>query len=78
MCRTSALPIAHRNQRNSAWTNKEIFSEWFEISFLPEIETRQTQYANGEKTVLSEDSANSHLPRERSIYQNFTSPILFC
>ncbi|CAH0729636.1 unnamed protein product, partial [Brenthis ino] len=53
------VPLIYKNQK-SAWMNSEIFIDWYDNSFIPEIKKYQNEIGKEGKVLLLLDSAPTH------------------
>lgn len=53
------LPVAYKSQ-NKAWMNTELFIEWYDEIFIPEVKDFQKRIGKDEKVLLLVDNAPSH------------------
>jgi hypothetical protein len=55
----SNLPVHYLNQK-WAWMNRDIFKEWFDKKFVPQVHDHLKSKGLPEKAVLLLDNAPSH------------------
>lgn len=53
------MPLIYKNQR-SAWMNSEIFIDWYDNTFIPEVKKRQNEIGKQGNVLLLLDNAPTH------------------
>lgn len=55
----SKLPVVYKNQKNS-WMETEIFHDWYENVFIPQVKKQQQKIGSTGKVLLLIDNAPAH------------------
>lgn len=53
------VPLIYKNQK-SAWMNSEIFTDWYDNTFIPEVKRRQNEIGKQGNVLLLLDNAPTH------------------
>ena len=56
------LPVVYRHQKN-AWVNVQIYEEWFQEFFVPEVRKRLADLNQEQKAILFLDNCSAHPPK---------------
>ena len=57
------LPVVYRHQKN-AWVNVQIYEEWFQECFVPEVRKRLADLGQEQKAILFLDNCSAHPPED--------------